>query len=395
MEKRSLRIKDGIKVGLILCLFSLLTACNTAVKVTGAGQTVMERESALIIKEPIPDVIVEEITISSIGDVLLHEPVYVDAWTGSEFNFSPMLKKVEPYLSDATITTANQESMIGGVELGLSTYPTFNSPKEIGDSLKDAGVDVVMLANNHTLDRGEMAIQQAITHWESLDMMYVGAYKDHADQKQMRIIETDEGISVAFLNYTYGTNGIPVPEDKPYLVNLIDQEQMAEDIAKAEAKADIMVLNLHFGNEYERMPNEEQKKLVQFAADHGVHAVIGHHPHVLQPAAWVEGKDGNKTLVIYSLGNFLSNQQGLYERIGGMFTFTVTKTTYREKESIEIHSPMLLPTYVTFREDMEDYEVVPMYSLTNQELEEADRHYKEIKTHMSQWMPELKFIEGR
>lgn len=204
--------------------------------------------------------------------------------------FSPMLKKVEPYLSDATITTANQESMIGGLELGLSTYPTFNSPKEIGNSLKDAGVDVVMMANNHTLDRGEMAIQQAITHWESLDMMYVGAYKDHADQKQTRIIETEEGISVAFLNYTYGTNGIPVPEDKPYLVNLIDQEQMAEDIAKAEAEADIMVLNLHFGNEYERVPNEEQKKLVQFAADHGVHAVIGHHPHVLQPAAWVEGK---------------------------------------------------------------------------------------------------------
>ncbi|GGN58739.1 CapA family protein [Oceanobacillus indicireducens] len=390
-----MRIKDCMIVGLILCLVSLLSACNMTIKVTGTGKTVTGMESELIFKEPIPGVIVEEITISSIGDVLLHEPVYVDAWTGSTFNFSPMLEKVEAYLSEATITTANQESMIGGVELGLSTYPAFNSPKEIGNALKDAGVDVVMLANNHTLDRGEKAIQQAINHWENLDMMYVGAYKDEADRKKVRVIETDEGISVAFLNYTYGTNGIPVPEDKPYLVNLIDQEQMAEDIAEAEAEADIIVLNLHFGNEYERMPNEEQKELVQFAADHGVHAVIGHHPHVLQPAAWVEGKDGNKTLVIYSLGNFLSNQQGLYKRIGGMFTFTVTKTTYKEKESIEIHSPTLLPTYVTFHEDFEDYEVVPMYSLTNKELKEADRHYEEIKMHMSQWMPELRFIEEK
>ena len=141
------------------------------------------------------------------------------------------------------------------------------------------------------------------------------------------------------------------------------------------------------------MPNEEQKDLVQFAADHGVHVVIGHHPHVLQPAAWVEGKDDFETLVIYSLGNFLSNQQELYQRIGGVFTFTVTKTTEGEEESVEIHSPTLLPTYVTFHSDWEDYQVVPMYALTNKELKNAARHYAEIKEHMSQWLPELRFIE--
>ncbi|MCG5104811.1 CapA family protein [Oceanobacillus alkalisoli] len=388
-----MRIKDCMIAGLFMCLFSLLAACNMTVKVTSSGQELTGMERLVTLKETIPDVIIEEITISSIGDVLLHEPVYVDAWTGSKFNFSPMLEKVKPFLSEATITTANQESMIGGAELGLSTYPAFNSPKEAGDALKDAGVDVVMLANNHTLDRGEAAIEQAISHWDRLDMMYVGSYKNEADREKVRVVETDEGISAAFLNYTYGTNGIPVPEGKPYLVNLIDKKQMKEDIAEAKRKADLIVLNLHFGNEYERMPNEEQKDLVQFAADQGVHAVIGHHPHVLQPAAWVEGEDGSETLVIYSLGNFLSNQQELYQRIGGVFTFTVTKTTEGEKESVEIHSPTLLPTYVTFHPDWEDYQVVPMYTLTNKELKDAAQHYAEIKEHMSKWLPELRYIE--
>src|SRR5699024_4256921 len=119
---------------------------------------------------------------------------------------------------------------------------------------------------------------------------------------------------------------IPVPDGKDYLVNLIDKELMKEDIKKAKEQADAVVLSLHFGNEYERMPNEGQKELVQLAADHGVDVVIGHHPHVLQPIDWVEGEDGNKTLVAYSLGNFLSGQDEFYRRIGGIFKFSIQKT---------------------------------------------------------------------
>ncbi|MFD1038333.1 CapA family protein [Virgibacillus byunsanensis] len=339
-----------------------------------------------------PEKIEQEITVSAIGDMLIHNSVYQDANTGNGYDFTTMLEAVKPTLNDTTLSFANQETMIGGDALGLSSYPTFNSPKEVGDALKWAGVDVVALANNHTLDRGEEAIQNAIDHWETIDMMYTGAYKDQEDRENIRVYETDEGISIAFLAYTYGTNGIPVPEGKDYLVNLIEQEMIASDIARAKEQADVVALSLHFGNEYERMPSEQQKELVQFAADQGVHVVLGHHPHVLQPVDWVRGEEGNKMFVAYSLGNFLSGQDEFYRRIGGVVKFSIKKTIEGEEETIEVTSPQFMPTFVEY-ENWRNYKVTPMYQLTDSDLSEADRHYQEIKDHMSQWVPELEFME--
>lgn len=339
-----------------------------------------------------PEVVEKEITVSAIGDILIHSRVYHDAKVDHGYDFTPMLEQVKPYLNNTTITIANQETMIGGTELGLSTYPTFNSPHELGDALKEVGVNVVSIANNHTLDRGEEAIQSAIRHWETIDMMYVGAYKDQLDRDRIRVFESDEGVSVAFLAYTYGTNGIQVPDGKDFLVNLIDRDVILGDVTEARELADAIVLSLHFGDEYERMPNEEQKDLVQFAADLGVDVVLGHHPHVLQPTAWVTGVNGNKTFVAYSLGNFLSGQDQYYRQVGGIVTFTILKTIKADEESIDITSPKFMPTYVK-SENKTNYKVVPMFQLTNNDLEHAHHHYEDIKAHMSQWMPELEFIE--
>lgn len=375
----------------LLCVVAfILVGCADKIVVTnGKGNAV--RGSVVASKE-FPS-FSKEITISAIGDILIHSPVYMDAKTEGGYDFLPMLERVKDTLEASTITVANQETMIGGEELGLSSYPSFNSPFEVGDALKAVGVNVVTLANNHTLDRGEAAIQNAISQWETINMMYTGAYKDQLDRENLRIYETEEDISIAFLSYTYGTNGIPVPEGKDYLVNMIDKDRIAEEVALAKEKADVVTLSLHFGNENERMPNEEQKELVQFAADQGVDIVIGHHPHVLQPMEWVTGKDGHETFVMYSLGNFLSNQQDLYQRIGGILTLSIKKTVKGDAEELEVHSPKFMPTYVTFSEDFTNYEVTPMYTLTNDELKGAHQHYKEIKAHLSQWMPELEFME--
>ncbi|MUK89744.1 CapA family protein [Ornithinibacillus sp. L9] len=384
-----------VKTVLIMFLCMLLVACSGSYANNQEPKTVSNHNGKLVnndkTKEPIS--VIQEITFSAIGDMLIHSPVYNDAKTAEGYDFTPMLKKVKPYIEDSTISFANQETMIGGEGLGLSSYPAFNSPTEVGDALKWAGVNVVSIANNHTLDRGEEAIQEAIKHWEKIDMMYTGAYKDKADQSNLRVYETDEGISVAFLSYTYGTNGIPVPDGKDYLVNLIDRERMAMEIEEAKEQADVIALSLHFGNEYERMPNQEQKDLVQYAADQGVHVVIGHHPHVLQPLEWVTGESGNKTLVAYSLGNFLSGQDEFYRQIGGILKFSITKSLKGNEKDIEIHTPQFVPTYVKY-ENWGDYEVIPMYQLTENDLKDAHRHYEEIKAHVSQWMPELKFIEG-
>lgn len=376
-------------VGLLMILF--LAACG--------GESSLQNEADATVKEvelhtKEPPVTEQEITLSAVGDILIHDRVYNDAKTDNGYDFTPMLAQVKPFLEDATITVANQETMIGGEEIGLSSYPSFNSPYEVGDALKDAGVDVVTLANNHTLDRGERAIQSAINYWETIDIMYTGAYKDQLDSEKVRVYDTEEGISVAFLAYTYGTNGIPVPEGKDYLVNLIDKDRIKDDIAAAREKADVVVLSLHFGNEYERYPNDEQKELVQLAADEGVHIVLGHHPHVLQPVEWVEGKDGTETFVVYSLGNFLSGQDKLYRQIGGMLNLTIVKTSDGTNNLITVKDPKFLPTYVTFQNET-NYEVLLMSEVTEEELQEAETQYEEIKTHMQQWMPELEIIEDK
>lgn len=332
------------------------------------------------------------ITVAAIGDMLIHAPVYRDAQTEDGYDFTPMLHQVKQYLQAPTVTIANQETMIGGEALGLSTYPQFNSPFEVGDALKTVGVDAVTLANNHTLDRGEEAIQRAIEHWETIDMMYTGAYKDEEDQKHIRVQETEEGISLAYLSYTYGTNGIPTPAGKDYLVNRIDREKIAEDMEVAKEKADAVIVSLHFGTENERMPNEEQKELAQYTADLGADVIIGHHPHVLQPVEWLTGENGKQILVAYSLGNFLSSQQEYYQRIGGMLQFSIRKTSQGDDAQVTVEEPAFLPTFMSYT-NFEDYQVLPMFDLTNKELSGASNAYEAIKSHLSQWMPELQFIE--
>lgn len=388
--------KWGLMFVFIMVL--LLTACNveksieneikeTAKQAEGNNKHIVKKESESY-----------SVSIASIGDILIHDSVYRDASIGNNrYDFSKMFKHVKDYLKSADITVANSESIIGGTELGLSSYPQFNSPYEVGDVLKEVGVDVVTMANNHTMDRGEKAIINATNYWDKIGVTYVGAAKNQQEAEQIKTI-TKNNIVFSFLGYTYGTNGIPVPEGKEYLVNLIDLEKMKSDIERAKEVSDVVVINLHNGNEYERNFNQEQESVVQSLADFGADIIFAHHPHVLQPPKWYEGKFGNKTFVIHSLGNFLSAQDKLYTRIGAILQLDVKKTVeYDENNnpitSIEVLNPKLLPTYVKFH-NWKNYEILPMNRITNNELSNAKELYEEIKTHMTQYMPELQFIEN-
>lgn len=324
-------------------------------------------------------------TISAVGDVLIHDRVYEDARVEGGFNFSPMLTNVAPYLQAADVTIANIETMIGGEALGLSGYPAFNSPFEVGDALKEAGVNVVTLANNHTLDRGPQSIMNALDYWDELNMPYTGAFRNKEDATELRIIES-QGISIAILSYTYGTNGIPVPDGRDYLVNLSESSFMAEQIREADKEADAVIVALHAGEEYIDLPNQQQRDWVQVAADSGATAVIGHHPHVLQPSEWVEGKHDHDMLAVYSLGNFLSGQYDHSRRVGGIFTFDLQKSTGEKAQAI---NPSFMPTYVQFDEGDKHYRVTPMKDLTDAELPELEKHLNDVEAHMSQWLPEL------
>lgn len=326
------------------------------------------------------DTIASSATLSAIGDVLIHDKVYNLAQTkNKKYEFAPMFKSVQTYLSESDITVANQESIIGGEEIGLSAYPSFNSPYEVGDALKENGIDLVTLANNHTLDRGEKAIQSAISHWNEIDMPYTGSYVSAKDKTEIRTIKKN-GIVFSFLAYTYGTNGISVPKDKPYLVNLINWQQIEQDISRAKELSDVVVVSLHFGQEYQRLPNEEQKELAHKTANAGADIIIGHHPHVLQPMEWIQREDGERSFVVYSLGNFLSAQKSDYKDIGGIMQIKVEKVTSDSKTMIKLKDPAFIPTFVDER-----YNVRPLKQVAGKKAV-----YDEINNHMSQWIPNLK-----
>lgn len=323
------------------------------------------------------------ITLGAAGDVLIHNSLYEDARTASGFDFTPMFELVKPYMQEPEIMFVNQETVLGGTELGLSSYPRFNSPFEVGDALKDAGVDIVSMANNHTLDRGSEAVMNATGHLNSIGIQYVGAYRSLEDQHTFRIIEK-KGISTGFLAYTYGTNGLVRPADQPYLVQYIDPKKITEDIKEMKKHSDFVVVSLHFGIEYQRFPSENQQTLVQTLHEAGADIILGHHPHVLQPVEWLTSEDGHETFVIYSLGNFLSGQATLYQRIGAILQVDLNKKIDQHGVSYDITNVRIMPTY-NYRPHYRNYKIVPLFEADEYGLPEAKALFEEISQHMKSY----------
>ncbi|RDI45845.1 CapA family protein [Falsibacillus pallidus] len=296
--------------------------------------------------------------IGGIGDVLLHDWVYDDAKTKDGYQFDKMFSEVKDSLIKPDFLIANQESIPGGEGLGVSNYPIFNSPFEIVDTLKRNGVDLISSANNHSMDKGEKGILSAIGYFNKVDIPYVGINKDMTDQQRLRISNINN-ISTAVLSYTFGTNGIPIPKGKEYLVNLINKDKIISDIHLAKEKADIVVISIHWGSEYQRMPNDSQITLAQEMADAGADIIFGHHPHVLQPIETIKRADGSNAVVVYSLGNFLSGQMWEYKDIGGLASVTVQKTVSTTGTTIKVGDVQFQPTYVESHH-LRKYKVLPL-----------------------------------
>lgn len=311
------------------------------------------------VPEPSPPAEPEPYTLEAdlvaVGDIMMHSPQLTGAYdpeTGT-YSFASYFPEVRDRLAGDWVF-ANLETPIAGEDLnGFSGYPMFNAPEALADALRDAGFNVVSTANNHSMDRREQGVLRTLENVRSRGIATVGTYASAEEAEQVLIIEKN-GIRMAFLAYTYGTNGIPVPKDKPYLVNLIDEERIVADLAKAsQAGADLVTVSMHFGNEYEYEPNEEQKRLAKRLIEAGADIVLGSHPHVVQPYEWVEtiGADGTprKGLVMYSLGNFISNQgpdQGTakYTDVGVIFRVQVRKAM--PEGIVEIGRVTAEPTWV-------------------------------------------------
>jgi len=271
-----------------------------------------------------------EINLMMIGDMLIHEGVYKSALQADgSYNFDHLFKNVLGDVSAADISIVNQETILGGVELGLSGYPCFNSPYELGDAIAKAGFNVVLQATNHTIDKGLTGVENCLNYWATkhplITVLGINETQEHYNDIY---VYQKNGFKIAILNYTYGTNGIALPASKPYIVNLLDKDKITADVTKAKTMADLVVVCPHWGTEYVYTPDSNQKYWTQLFSSLGVDLVIGSHPHVIEPVETIERSDGHKMVVFYSLGNFVSNQDASPRMLGGM-----AKVTFRKDDT--------------------------------------------------------------
>ena len=331
-----------------------------------------------------------QLSMVMVGDNLIHSSIYKDASDGKGgYDFRKMYELVKPIVQKYDIAYYNQETVLGGKELGISDYPTFNSPQEVGDAMIDAGFNLVSLASNHTMDSGEQAILASRAYWDSKsDVLAVGSYSSAEDRAKERIV-TKNNIRYTILNYTYGTNGIRVPSGKEYLVNVWPvtgnnpdtdkayqdyKNQVKKDIEQVRDKVDLLIVAMHWGVEYQDMPNRYQEDMASYLSSLGVNIIIGTHPHVIQPVTWI-----NQTLVIYSLGNFLSAHEvvNLSNRVGLMSMVDI----YKENDKIilkNLHNELL---YTYYTSSYQDFEIIPFSFMEEKYLSnyrEVYSKYKEI-----------------
>ncbi|MDD3187765.1 MAG: CapA family protein [Bacilli bacterium] len=308
-------------------------------------------ELNVVISKGINDVYT--LSLAMVGDMLIHSAVYYDARTDDGYDFKPMIELVKPLIQNYDLAFYNQESILGGVDLGLSTYPRFNSPYEVGDAMVDAGFNLVSLANNHTLDRGEEAIINSTNYWKNkTDVVVAGSYQSRDDRDKV-VINEKNGITYALLSYTTITNGLTYPSGKDYLVNVYDEEKVKNDIEAIRDKVDVLMVSMHWGSEYTNEPTSEEVTIANYLASLDVDIVIGHHPHVIQPITYI-----GDTLVVYSLGNFLSGQVGEAKNVGLLASVDITKTVDASGTKIEtgnIGTGLIYTSYDSYEANDEIY----------------------------------------
>lgn len=269
-----------------------------------------QEATAPVVEQP------KDITINMavIGDIMCHSTNFADAYDkeNNTYDFSYVFTDIKDYIQSADIAIGNLETTFAGKDVGYTGYPTFNTPEQLAQNLADLGLDVVSTANNHSLDKRYNGLVSTLDELDKVNLSHTGTYRSKEDQDKI-ITKNVNGINIAFLSFTYGTNGIPVPKGKEYCINLIDEDLILDQISKAKAlNPDLICVSMHWGDEYKLKQNETQEKLADFLFKNGVDIILGSHPHVLEPMEkrTITLEDGTTKdgFLIYSLGNFMSGQ---------------------------------------------------------------------------------------
>ena len=363
---------------LLFVLVVLFLKLNTSKKVK--KDLVIEKEDVKVPK-------IYEASVFMVGDALIHSNVYEDArGTDGSYDFKPMLEQIKPISIKYDLKYYNQETILGGATLGYSSYPRFNSPTEVGDAFLDAGFNLVSLATNHTMDKGEAGVINSVNYWKSKEnVVYSGQWTSNEEREESHVYNIN-GISYAFFSYTTWTNGLETPAGKEYLNNVYSPEKAAADIAKVKDLADVIIVAMHWGTEYSLGVSSQQTEIANYLSSLGVNLIIGAHPHVVEPVEYIN--DG-KTFVIYSLGNFISDQIGIERLTGLMMEVTIKKVVdVDDTVTISIESPKAELIY-TYSKYGSNFKVYPYYRLDNTLLPNYMSYYEYYKGIVSSRYPEL------
>ena len=311
-------------------------------------------------------------SVIAVGDNLYHQSL-IDAGASEDgnWNYDKIYTHILDAIKDADVKMIDQETVFTTDHDSVSSYPSFATPTEVGDAIIKAGFNVVESANNHIDDFGEGFLNDTLNFWKTKypDVTLLGIHDSQEDSDTVKIREVN-GIKIAFLDYTYGTNvgGI---EGKDYMIDMIRKEKITTMIQKAKKQADCIIFVAHWGTEDETMPNEYEKQWAAYLMEQGVNVIIGGHPHVLQPYGRLTDDKGNETVVFYSLGNFVSTQQKLEELLGGMAKFTIQKTVQNGKTSIQILTPTVEPLVMHYNSEAGEF---GPYMLSDYTEELASQH---------------------
>ena len=333
----------------IFCFFAIIFIITFAL-----GHNLSNNDTQEIDTSNMNTHVVEEksditIQLTAIGDAMCHSQNFKDAYNSSTktYDFSHVFTDIADYINSADISIGNLETTFAGESRGYSGYPTFNTPSALGTALKDIGLDILSTANNHSLDKGYTGLVSTLDELDKIGIEHVGTYRSSEEQNTV-LVKNINGIKFAFLSYTYGTNGIPVPSGKEYCINLIDKELIKQQIELAkDENVDVICVNMHWGDEYKLKQNSTQEDLADFLFENGVDIILGSHPHVLEPiekrtVTLADGttKDG---FVIYSLGNFVSGQVKENTRNTVILNMQITKN---KNDKISIDKVNYIPLYM-------------------------------------------------
>ncbi|KKY01740.1 hypothetical protein VN21_06745 [Paraclostridium benzoelyticum] len=347
---------------------------------------------------------VKNVTISAIGDIMAHDDqlkAQFDKDTNT-YSFDNNFKYVKPYISKSDLAIGNLETTLAGPKAKYSSFPKFNSPDELADAIKNSGIDVVSTINNHTYDRGSDGVYRTLDVLNSKNIEHVGTKKN--DTNENFLIKDIDGVKLGVTAFSYGQvygsttalNGLPVNYNDLNNLNIFNSSYV--DIAFNEIKDTLDVMNnketdlqaviLHWGDEYTRQPNKFQKELAKKLCDYGVDIIIGSHPHMVQPIEMINSDENdNETLVIYSLGNFLSNQRNeilnkKYTEDGVIVNIDIDKNLNTGETTIS--NVEYIPTWVNKYNNKKGkltYEIIPLINekqfskIDNLPLDKAKKSY--------------------